>query len=530
MKLSHAYIRSFLLSLFFLIAAHVKAQEICNNGVDDDHDGLTDLYDPDCQCRFTVTGNLLQNASFESYDHCPASYTYTNDHNIINAWEYGTYTNINEATFYHNLKCPYDSNQVMLNMPPSLPLPDGNAFISIVNMPYLDNRPEKDMTKSYVGQCLQTPLVKGESYTLSFDAGRFRSWDNLTGKIFPFTVAVFGNADCTAVPFGKVNAAGNGCPSNYNGWHLLGKTTMYSNGQWVQGKVNLKVPYDIHVIEVGVDCSILESIHDLTDSTTYMDYHVYYLDDLHLLRTKDFPFQYIQTQLQSGCTGLAVLQAPNFAGGSYQWYKDSVAIAGATAITYQVTDTTGQHYYNVMITTSNKCITSEPFFLVASKLYDIHIPADTTLCMNDTMILAPVLDGISYTINGEIASAVSISKEGSYTIAATDIYGCQKTFTTKVSLQNCNNCDPFVPTAFTPNGDGLNDLFKAKVNCALSQFHLRIFNRWGKTIFETGDINRAWDGTLSGIKLPPGTYVYLIDYKTKTGAARMARGTIVLMM
>jgi hypothetical protein len=89
----------------------------------------------------------------------------------------------------------------MLYMPPVRPLPDGNGFVSIYKGAYINPAtPENEMNKGYVGQCLQAPLITGESYTLSFYAGRFRSWDNYTGAIYPFNVAVFGNADCNAVP------------------------------------------------------------------------------------------------------------------------------------------------------------------------------------------------------------------------------------------------------------------------------------------------------------------------------------------
>ena len=343
------------------------------------------------------------------------------------------------------------------------------------------------MTKSYVGQCLQTPLQKGESYTLSFNAGRFRSWDNLTGKIFPFDVAVFGNADCSAVPFGKVHASGNGCPSNYAGWVLLGEMTMHSSGQWVQGTINLTIPYDINVIEIGVDCNILAPIVDLTDSTTYLDYHIYYLDDLHLLPTKDFPFEYIRTQINSACNGLPVLEAPVVTGSSsYQWYKDSLAIADATGTSYAVPDTSGRHYYNVLITTPNKCITSEPFLVAGSKLNTIRIPRDTILCLNDTMVLSPALDGISYNVNGETNPVVTITNEGLYNITATDASGCEKNFVTNITKQNCAECDAYIPGAFTPNGDGLNDLFKPTLKCLYSDYHFSIFNRWGKKYLKAG--------------------------------------------
>ncbi|MGN6800820.1 MAG: hypothetical protein ACTHJN_02875, partial [Ginsengibacter sp.] len=94
------------------------SQEICNNSKDDDGDGLIDLQDPDCQCHFNVKGNLLQNASFEDFKNCPTNYSYINDFDIVKNWRYANYTNYNDAEFYHNFKCSYDSAEVMLYIPP----------------------------------------------------------------------------------------------------------------------------------------------------------------------------------------------------------------------------------------------------------------------------------------------------------------------------------------------------------------------------------------------------------------------------
>jgi len=277
------YIQALTLCMSFIAGDACIAQEICNNGIDDDGDGLIDLQDPDCQCHFIVTDNLLLNGSFELYDHCPVVYTYNANYKIADFWQYGAY--YNEADYYHNLDCSYDSAQVMLHMPPKMPLPDGKGFISLLNSAYIDPIPENQMQKTYVSQCLQAALKTGEQYTLIFYAGRFRSWDNLTGKIFPFTVAIFGNVNCNAIPFGKPNVLGNGCPADYPGWVLLGKTVVESYGEWVQSKINFTAPDQINVIAIGPDCSILPPIADLTDSTTFLDYHIYYLDDLHLLPT-----------------------------------------------------------------------------------------------------------------------------------------------------------------------------------------------------------------------------------------------------
>jgi gliding motility-associated-like protein len=505
------------------------AQEICNNGKDDDGDGLIDLHDPDCQCHYTVTGNLLQNGSFESYDHCPLNYTYDADYKIADYWQFGTYVNISEAVYYHNLLCSYDSAQVMLNMPPEQPIPDGNAFISIQNTTYSTAIPEPQIPKTYVGQCLQAPLQKGENYTLSFYAGRFKSWDNLTGKVFPYTVAMFGNTDCNAVPFGKEFVSGNGCPANYPGWILLGETKVYNSEQWVQNRISFNAPDNISIIEIGPDCSVLASINDQADSTTFLDYHQYYLDDLHLLPTKDFPFEYITLQAENTCTDLPILQSPVYTNATYQWYKDSIAIIGATSAVYKISDTAGSHYYNVIITTSSKCITAEPFLITSTKLNEVKIPQDSFLCDKTPLLLSPSLPGISYTVNGLKTDAVTITNAGNYTIVASDEYGCKKIFNTNITDQNCAECIVFIPTAFTPNNDGLNDVFKPKLDCAPAAFHIKIFDRWGEKIFESTNINKGWDGNYLGKKLSTGAYVYFIDYKTISGTAKTIKGMLTLL-
>lgn len=507
----------------------VIAQEICNNGKDDDGDGLIDLFDPECQCHFNVTDNLLENGSFESYNHCPVYYTYDQDYKIATDWQFGTYFNIGEANFYHNLKCPFDSLSIATTSLPHLPMPNGTGFISIYNSSFIDPKPEDQMPKTYVGQCLQTPLKKDSSYTLSFYAGRFKSWDNLNGKIFPFNVAVFGNANCNAVPFGKVNAYGNGCPANYLGWVLLGETTLYSSGKWVQGKITFNIPFDINLIEIGPDCSVLPPVNDLADSTTFLDYHIYYLDDLHLLPTQNFHLKYIQPTATNNCNELPVLFAPSATSASYQWYKDSIAIIGATSSAYKVTDTSDKHYYNVMVTTPDSCFTSESYLVTPTHLATIKIPADTFLCPGKTLLLAPPIEGVSYVVDGVVKTSVTVTASGLYSIIVNYASGCKSMFTTKVELQNCTDCEMYIPNAFTPNGDGLNDVFRPKINCFLSKFHCRIYSRWGKIIFESNDINETWNGYLNGIKLPSGSYVYYIDYATSSGITKTAKGVVVLI-
>jgi gliding motility-associated-like protein len=83
----------------------------------------------------------------------------------------------------------------------------------------------------------------------------------------------------------------------------------------------------------------------------------------------------------------------------------------------------------------------------------------------------------------------------------------------------------YVPNAFTPNGDGLNDLFTVQGE-AIRSFRLQIFNRWGDLIFESSDLCQAWDGKFNGQPVPQGTYVYRLSASSITGKHLTREGTV----
>jgi gliding motility-associated-like protein len=85
------------------------------------------------------------------------------------------------------------------------------------------------------------------------------------------------------------------------------------------------------------------------------------------------------------------------------------------------------------------------------------------------------------------------------------------------SVSNVASASPrptlYVPSAFTPNGDGMNDEFKV-VTRGVGLFSLQIFNRWGELVFESEDPNKGWDGTYHGEKIT-STDVYVYTVKAK---------------
>ena len=88
--------------------------------------------------------------------------------------------------------------------------------------------------------------------------------------------------------------------------------------------------------------------------------------------------------------------------------------------------------------------------------------------------------------------------------------------------------DIYIPTAFTPNGDGKNDLFTVGGG-HFTKFELLIFNRWGQVVFQSTERSRGWDGRLAGKEQPTGTYVYQLSAKTKDGKLVKRSGTINLI-
>jgi len=94
----------------------------------------------------------------------------------------------------------------------------------------------------------------------------------------------------------------------------------------------------------------------------------------------------------------------------------------------------------------------------------------------------------------------------------------------------------FVPNAFTPNGDGLNDVWKVSALSVYNavgngnlQFDVKIFDRWGALIFESNDINKGWDGMVNGKKADEGVYLYIINASGADGRKFYLKGNIELL-
>ena len=91
------------------------------------------------------------------------------------------------------------------------------------------------------------------------------------------------------------------------------------------------------------------------------------------------------------------------------------------------------------------------------------------------------------------------------------------------------NPQVFVPTAFTPDGDGRNDLFRP-IAVGISRIeYFRVFNRWGQLVFSTTVNGKGWDGRIGGKEQGSGTFVWLVKGVDYTGKTFFAKGTVTLI-
>jgi gliding motility-associated-like protein len=113
-------------------------------------------------------------------------------------------------------------------------------------------------------------------------------------------------------------------------------------------------------------------------------------------------------------------------------------------------------------------------------------------------------------------------------LIVTNDIGCSDTATSIIKV--AGNCYIAVPTAFTPNGDGLNDYLYPTNAYKARDLYFAVYNRGGQKIFETRDWTRKWDGTFRGNPQDPGTYVWFLYYThIETGSKIDMKGTTVLI-
>jgi gliding motility-associated-like protein len=198
--------------------------------------------------------------------------------------------------------------------------------------------------------------------------------------------------------------------------------------------------------------------------------------------------------------------------------------------------------YSITITDKNGCTEQTSVTIDQPDPLSIALPDTHKIVLGGEKQLAT-----EYTTNGRPVSfdwrpgkSLTCPEEGScdqpyvsplndltYTVAMVDENGCRVSASTEVVIKKDKAL--FIPNAFTPDGNGNNDVFRVNAK-GVKEFKLQIFNRWGEEIYRSTDIEQGWDGTLrNGNKAEASTYVYIIYLQYLDNAKVQRQGSISLI-
>jgi gliding motility-associated-like protein len=219
------------------------------------------------------------------------------------------------------------------------------------------------------------------------------------------------------------------------------------------------------------------------------------------------------------CTGQTLLLSALNNNATYFWQD------GSTQPEFTVTDA-GRYSVKVDM---NGCDTSGTINVEYDNKPTVNIGDDTTICNTQKLLLDVTYPGATYQWqDGSTGSQFQVLTAGQYSVTVSNLCGTVNQ-SVVVKYENCA-CQISVPNAFTPNNDGLNDVFKPRFICSLNNYSCKIFNRWGQLIFESHNTDQGWNGYFQNQIQPSGTYVWMIQYQDLYSGKNVTKeGTIVLI-
>jgi gliding motility-associated-like protein len=225
----------------------------------------------------------------------------------------------------------------------------------------------------------------------------------------------------------------------------------------------------------------------------------------------------------SVCEGSALLLLANasMAGGTYVWQPGGETTPSISQSPSMATNYTVSY-------TVNGCSASA---LASIGIYPnpdaaVNPSAGSVAPGDEVAIVAS--GGTSYLWNTGASTAQILMKPletTTYCATVTNANGCKREACVEVQVRAESTL--YIPNVFTPNGDGINDEFHiASYN--LSEFDIKIFNRWGQLLFQTNDPLKGWDGSFRG-QTVAGVYVFTLKAKGNDGSEYRKSGHITLI-
>jgi gliding motility-associated-like protein len=296
-------------------------------------------------------------------------------------------------------------------------------------------------------------------------------------------------------------------------------------GQFLTDKINWVEIKGIYTASGGENYLTIGNFHGdaTTDTTSVLPWRFgstasyYYIDDVSLVEI-DSAFAGVDTSL---CLEAKLKRKiPTTFGAQYNW---TILNGDFNSMDSNTVASPG---FNPTVTTTyivekKQCgITSYDTLVIhVPKSYPVIVPNDTTICLGDSLILT-VRDSCVWCNHGWNAGVSSTQikiapqNTSSYTYYQKD--SCSTTSkSVRISVEQCYSPQIIVPNVFTPNDDGINDVWFPTIHHeeSVRDYTLTIFDRWGLKIFESHNTQVGWAGhTTGGLAASEGTYFFVINF------------------
>jgi len=434
--------KQFFSIILILISSFVFSQEICDNGIDDDGDGLIDLNDTvDCYCTGQGTPvaipSLIPNPSFEDHTCCPTTYgsgTAGDGLDCAVDWEQA-----GQATSDYFNNCGWNGATN------STPFPDGDAAVGMFSM---------DGWCEFVGGCLISPMLAGTDYQITFNLGfdfmtsSVQSCGNGT-PVDPINFTLYGTSDCNDIPF-----SGYSCPIGQGSWVELGYVTIDPDTifeSWAEVTVSFTPAVNIAGFALGPPCNLPAVGYDGYNASSCAPYFL--VDNLIMNETAMFNSNLSTDTTGNACTSL-LLNAHADTVGTFQWYQDGVALIGETD---SILDITANSYpsgsYQVLFDYGTDCLIGEESFVATPAT--IIVSNDTTICDGETVtITASGCSTYSWDqgLGSGASQTVTPTTTTTYSVVGTNAQGCTDNNSVTVTVIPNPTAD-FTITPITCFGD-----------------------------------------------------------------------------
>jgi len=225
----------------------------------------------------------------------------------------------------------------------------------------------------------------------------------------------------------------------------------------------------------------------------------------------------------------------------YAWSPENEIISGANTATPLVSPVETQTVYSVVVANTLGCTALETATVnIFNFVPPLVVMADPdTIAAGQEVQLEATQDAgyIYYWDPSETLSANDIYnptatplETTTYDLTIRDPNGCinRRSITITVFNPECREPFIFVPNAFTPDGDGLNEVLFVR-GAAIDEVFFAIYNRWGEKVFESNSKSQGWDGTFKGKMLTPDVYGYYVQVRCFNGEEYFKKGNVTLI-